>query len=105
MIALLLTLLAVAVVAVVAVLIARGEPVLADDPAQAPALAWPLSDPIQSEDLEQVRFTVALRGYRMDEVDRVLDDLRQALAQRDTRLAELLAQESPEVVPTDRAEG
>ena len=99
-----MTLLALAVVAVVAVLIARGEPVLTDDPVEARALRWPLSDPIRSEDLSDVRFTVALRGYRMDEVDRVLDDLRVALAERDGRIAALVAEQTSEVVPGDEHE-
>lgn len=99
-----MTLLALAVVAVVAVLIARGEPVLTDDPVEARALRWPLSDPIRSEDLSDVRFTIALRGYRMDEVDRVLDDLRVALAQRDSRIAALVAEQTSEVVPGDEHE-
>ena len=98
MTALLLTLLALAVVGVVAVLVARGEPLLVDDPVDPRALRWPVSDPVQPEDLREVRFTVALRGYRMDEVDRVLDDLRAALEQRDRQIAEL-ADERPAASP------
>ena len=51
MTALLLTLLGLAVVAVVAVLIVRDEPLLADDPVDARALRWPLSDPVAAPDL------------------------------------------------------
>lgn len=101
MTALLFTVVALAVVAVVAVLITRGDPVLVDDPVDARALRWPLSDPIQAEDLAEVRFTVAVRGYRMDEVDRVLDDLRIALAERDSRIAELLGSGSADTTRTD----
>ena len=96
MTALLLTLLGLAVIAVVAVLVVRGEPLLRDDPVQARALRWPLSEPVVAEDLTQVRFTVAVRGYRMEEVDRVLDDVRLALAQRDSHIAQLLAEGTDE---------
>jgi DivIVA domain-containing protein len=40
-------------------------------------------------DVEQVRFSLGLRGYRMDQVDQVLDELRDQLAARDAELAEL----------------
>jgi DivIVA domain-containing protein len=90
-----MTLLALGVVGLVAVLIARGEPLLVDDPVDARALRWPPGDPVQPEDLRALRFTVALRGYRMDEVDRVLDDLQAALADRDRLIEELRAKPSP----------
>ena len=41
------------------------------------------------EDVEQIRFSLGLRGYRMDQVDQVLDELRDQLTARDTELAEL----------------
>jgi DivIVA domain-containing protein len=40
-------------------------------------------------DVEQVRFSLGLRGYRMDQVDQVLDELRDQLAARDAELDEL----------------
>ncbi|MGN7147894.1 DivIVA domain-containing protein [Arthrobacter sp. SAFR-179] len=40
-------------------------------------------------DIEQVRFSLGLRGYRMDQVDQVLDELRDQLATRDAELAGL----------------
>jgi DivIVA domain-containing protein len=89
---LLLTLVALAVVGVVAVLVGRGDPLIVADPVEARALDWPLSDPVEPQDLLDVRFTVAVRGYRMDEVDRVLEDVRVALALRDERIADLLAE-------------
>ena len=42
-------------------------------------------------DVDAVEFPPALRGYRMDEVDAVLDRLRDELAARDAELAELRA--------------
>jgi DivIVA domain-containing protein len=39
--------------------------------------------------LETLRLGIALRGYRMDEVDVVLDRVTLAIRQRDARIAEL----------------
>jgi len=80
---------AIVVVAGIAVLVVRDRPLIADDPVGARALAWPPPDGVRPEDLAAVRFAVALRGYRMQEVDRVLDDAREALAARDARIADL----------------
>ncbi|EMY33473.1 hypothetical protein D477_014752 [Arthrobacter crystallopoietes BAB-32] len=45
------------------------------------------------EDIDGLRFSVALRGYRMDQVDEVLDRLRSELADRDETIAQLRRQE------------
>jgi len=56
----------------------------------------PLPDgPLQPGDVDAVRFSSGLRGYRMDEVDRVLERLRDALADRDAELASLRAAAPP----------
>ncbi|MEZ0091080.1 DivIVA domain-containing protein [Streptacidiphilus sp. EB129] len=49
----------------------------------------PLHRPLHREDVDTLRFPMALRGYRMDEVDDVLDRLGAELTHRDIRLAEL----------------
>lgn len=41
------------------------------------------------DDVSSVRFSVGLRGYRMDEVDAVLDRLSEALAERDAEIERL----------------
>jgi DivIVA domain-containing protein len=41
----------------------------------------PADGPLTAEDLEAVRFTSALRGYRMSEVDALLDRLAAELRQ------------------------
>ncbi|WP_053203363.1 DivIVA domain-containing protein [Jiangella muralis] len=46
---------------------------------------------VGSDDIAELRFSVAHRGYRMDQVDLVLDRLQRELAWRDHRLAELEA--------------
>lgn len=40
-------------------------------------------------DVDAVRFGLALRGYRMDQVDQVLDDLRRQLAAKDAEISGL----------------
>ncbi|MCC3290387.1 DivIVA domain-containing protein [Arthrobacter sp. zg-Y1110] len=42
-------------------------------------------------DVSRVRFSVALRGYRMDQVDTVLDRFAEALEERDARIRTLEA--------------
>ena len=46
---------------------------------------------LTGEDLQRLRFGVALRGYSMSQVDDVLDRLSGELAERDRRIAELEA--------------
>ncbi len=63
------------------------QPVASLPPVLLPATVVP-------SDLDSIRFGVGLRGYRMDQVDQVLDELREHLALRDaevTRLTGLLA--------------
>ena len=43
--------------------------------------------PVLAGDVDGVRFSTALRGYRMDEVDAVLDRLREEIRERDEELA------------------
>jgi DivIVA domain-containing protein len=53
-----------------------------------PPLDGPVSHPV---DLDRARFQLAFRGYRMDQVDRILDDARDAMAARDQEIARLEA--------------
>lgn len=61
------------------------------DPANLPGLVEPtptlppvlLPDRPTAPDVRRVRFSLGLRGYRMDQVDQVLDRLAAALAERD----------------------
>lgn len=79
----------VAVLAVLfatAVLATRGDPLLADAPPDRPDLHLPAT-PLTAADVQAVRFPMALRGYRMEEVDAVLARLAEELADRDRRLA------------------
>jgi len=44
---------------------------------------------VDPEDLDDLRFDQVLRGYRMDQVDEVVDRLRDELASRDAEIARL----------------
>jgi DivIVA domain-containing protein len=61
------------------------------DPLSDPTASQPdtgLPDEPYAEDITGVRFDTALRGYRMDQVDDVLDRLHQRLGEREAQLAE-----------------
>ncbi|MFJ6155429.1 DivIVA domain-containing protein [Pseudarthrobacter sp. NPDC092184] len=64
---------------------------------QPPANLPPVLLPARAapEDVDRVRFSLGLRGYRMNQVDQVLDELRDQLASKqeeiDALRAELLA--------------
>lgn len=51
-----------------------------------PPIEGPVGEPA---DLDRARFQLAFRGYRMDQVDEVLDAARDALAARDEEIARL----------------
>ncbi|WP_241968395.1 DivIVA domain-containing protein [Streptomyces sp. ICBB 8177] len=51
----------------------------------------PADRPLKAADLEELRLAVSPRGYRMSDVDDVLDRLGAELAERDARIAQLEA--------------
>ncbi|MCX5210958.1 DivIVA domain-containing protein [Kitasatospora sp. NBC_00240] len=55
------------------------------------AARLPQDRPLSRSDVDEIRLPMAVRGYRMDEVDDVLDRLGAELAYRDSRIAELEA--------------
>jgi DivIVA domain-containing protein len=71
-----------------AVLSTREGPFLADVAPDAADVPLP-EGPLQPEDVAELRFSLAPRGYRMSEVDLVLERLAAELADRDRRLAAL----------------
>ena len=90
---------AIAVVAVVALLaVGRLGELPEAEPDRAP-LALPPDRPVAREDVDGVRFAVGLRGYRMDEVDDVLDRLAAEVGARDARIDELEARLAARGVP------
>ena len=60
----------------------------ADGPQQVPGLAdIPVGD-LSAAEIDQVRLDQAVRGYRMDEVDDLVDRLSAEIAARDDRLTD-----------------
>jgi len=57
-------------------------------PDRAP-LALPDDRQLGRADVDGVKFAVGMRGYRMDEVDDVLDRLAAEVSQRDARITDL----------------
>ncbi|GGO50099.1 hypothetical protein GCM10012287_29090 [Streptomyces daqingensis] len=51
----------------------------------------PAARPVSRADVDELRLPVTARGYRMQQVDDVLDRLGAELAERDARIAELEA--------------
>ena len=81
--------LGVVVIAAVALLAVGRLGELPDaEPDRSPVLL-PDDRLVESRDVDDVRFAVGMRGYRMDEVDDVLDRLSVEVAERDARIAEL----------------
>ena len=80
-----------------AALSTRDGGVLADAPPDAADIGLP-EGVLMPEDVAGVRFAMAPRGYRMAEVDEVLERCAAELADRDRRLALL---EVVEVVPAE----
>ena len=86
MLTILLLLVVLAVLFGAAALLTSDRPLLADAPPDAADVGLP-TGPVQPEDVAALRFSMAPRGYRMAEVDDVLDRLGAELADRDRRLA------------------
>jgi len=84
--------LGIAVLAVVAIVAAgRGGGLSAAEP-DRPDVVLPDDRLVNRTDVDRVRFSVGLRGYRMDEVDDVLDRIAADVESRDARIRELEAQ-------------
>ena len=81
-----------------AALATREDQALAPAPPDAADLALP-PRPLTPDDVHGLRFGMALRGYRMREVDVVLDRLAEELADRDRRLAVLEGRVAGERAP------
>ena len=83
----------VVVVAAVTLAVVGGgsEAVLPEAEPDRVADGLPEGRPVVRADIDGLRLPVAPRGYRMAEVDDVLDRLGAELAERDARIAELSA--------------
>ncbi|MEZ0492162.1 DivIVA domain-containing protein [Kineococcus sp. TBRC 1896] len=83
---LLLVLVLAAIGAVVAVVTGRIGGAMGPATSTRPYRGLP-EGPVSAGDVDAVRFSLGLRGYRMDEVDAVLDRLREEIRERDEELA------------------
>ncbi|MFW6722258.1 DivIVA domain-containing protein [Streptomyces sp. MAR4 CNY-716] len=82
----------VAVVAAVTVVLAgNGEEELTEPQPDRLHDPLPPDRPLGRADIDALRLPVAVRGYRMDDVDDALDRVAAELAERDARIAELEA--------------
>ncbi len=81
----------VAVVAAVALAVLGNGGSLPDAEPDRLDAPLPTGRPVHRGDLENLRIAVTLRGYRMSDVDDVLDRVGAELAERDGRIAELEA--------------
>ena len=62
----------------------------------------PLPDePIRDTDFDDLVFDVGLRGYRMSQVDGVVDRLRRELREKDEEIAVLRGEQPPGRAPAD----
>jgi DivIVA domain-containing protein len=68
-----------------------------------PYFALP-EEPLDASTVDGVRFAVGMRGYRMDQVDAVMDRLALELSDRDRQLAELRGEPFGEPAPVEAAE-
>ena len=79
-------------------LLGRGETQPPADPDRSP-VELPVARPVTGDDVRALRMTVTLRGYRMTEVDWLLDQFARTLDERDAEIAALTARLHP--APTD----
>jgi DivIVA domain-containing protein len=82
----------VAVVAAVALAVLGDGGVLRDVEPDRLDDRLPGERPVERADIDHLRLPVAIRGYRMVDVDEVLDRLGAELAERDARISELEAE-------------
>jgi DivIVA domain-containing protein len=71
-------------------LMGRGESRPPADLDRSP-LELPDDRPVTGDDIRDLRLSVAVRGYRMSEVDWLVDQLAEALDERDAEIASLRA--------------
>lgn len=88
-------LLIVAVMGAAAVVATGRGGAMSEEYDDRPDAVVPADGPLRAEDLDRVRFTTALRGYRMSEVDALLDRL--AIELDDARAAASAGAQAPQV--------
>jgi DivIVA domain-containing protein len=94
-------LLALVVVGVVAVVAGGRGGGLGAPGSDRPGPWLPTDRLLTADDVDEVHFGVGFRGYRMDEVDEVLDRLADELRDRDARLSAFEQPAARATHPTD----
>jgi DivIVA domain-containing protein len=86
------------------VLLGRGETRPPAEPDRSP-VELPDDRPVSGADVRALQVSVAVRGYRMTEVDWLLEQLAQALEERDEVIAALRAQRPARAADADTDPG
>jgi len=79
-------------------LLGRGETRPAAEPDRSP-VALPADRPVSPDDVRGLQLSVTARGYRMTEVDWLLDQFALVLEERDSEIAALRARRPGHQVP------
>jgi DivIVA domain-containing protein len=77
-------------------LLGRGETQLPAEPDRSP-VELPADRPVTADDVRALRISVTARGYRMTEVDWLLEQLADTLEGRDREIAALRGRSGPPV--------
>jgi DivIVA domain-containing protein len=85
----------IAILAVVAMVASGSGDGLEPPTTDRPGPWTPAGRPVSGDDLRRARFGIALRGYRMAEVDRLLTRVAEEITLRDALIDELEAQHPP----------
>jgi DivIVA domain-containing protein len=85
-------------------LLGRGETQPPADTSRSP-VELPDDRPVLGDDVRALRLTPAFRGYRMSEVDWLIDQFAQILDERDAELAALRGAHPPMAGGTKQGEG
>jgi DivIVA domain-containing protein len=80
-------------------LLGRGETQPPAEPDRSP-VELPANRPVTGDDVRALRISVTARGYRMTEVDWLLDQLAETIEERDRLIAELRACPTDTATPT-----
>ena len=85
-------------------LLGRGETQPPADPERSP-VELPDERPVTGEDVRGLQVSVAVRGYRMTEVDWLLEQLAQVIEERDEQIAALRAERPGRAADADTDPG
>jgi DivIVA domain-containing protein len=88
----------------IAVAVANADAGMPDAPRDLPDTGIPADRPMTADDVENLKFSMAPRGYRMAEVDEAIGRLRDELAARDAEIDRLQNPPAEPAEPVEAAE-